>query len=164
MLFPLQPSTLDLLDHADYVFDLQHEFSADGETVVATFFDGVLVGRVSGLLGFSWRTPPGDFTAAVIEEHFVYMSLQMRTVAWEPGRTLATSIDRCSIPLGRQMLQVMETTPHRGGCRFRWRIAVRYLPGMSPLAPAVTPLFRRMFDQTLAAVDRALTADRSSSS
>ena len=111
-----------------------------------------------GLRGFTWQTSPGDFTAALVQEHFVYMSLQMRTIAWTPGSRLAMSIDRCSLPLGRQMLQVMDTTPLRGGgCQFRWRIAVRYLPGMAPAAPAVTPLFRRMFEQTLAAVDRQLS-------
>lgn len=159
LLFSLQPSTLDLLETADYVYELQRDFRADGRIVVATFFDDVLVGRVTGLRGFTWLTPLKTFDAALIQEHFDYMSLQMRTVAWTPGRTLATSIDRCSLPLGRQMLQVMDTTPlPGGGCRFRWRIAVRYLPGMSPLAPMVTPMFRRMFEQTLDAVDRLLSA------
>ena len=159
LLFPLQASTLELLDTADYVYDLQRNFHVDGTIVVARFFDDALVGSVTGLRGFTWLTPQNAFDAATVQEHFDYMSLQMRTVAWTPGRTLATSIDRCSLPLGRQMLQVMDTTPlPGGGCQFRWRIAVRYLPGMSPLAPLVTPLFRRMFEQTLDAVDRQLSA------
>jgi hypothetical protein len=158
LVFSLQPSGLDLLEHADYVYDLQHQFSADGGDVLAQFFDDSLVGGVTGLRGFAWQSTPGDFAAAVVQEHFVYMSLQMRTIAWTPGLRLATSIDRCSLPLGRQMLQVMDATPERGGgCRFRWRIAVRYLPGMAVFAPVVTPVFRRMFEQTIAAVDRKLS-------
>ena len=158
LVFSLQPSGLDLLEHADYVYDLQHEFNADGRAVLAQFFDDSLVGGVTGLRGFTWKSTPGDFAAAVVQEHFVYMSLQMSTVAWTPGLRLATSINRCSLPLGRQMLQVMDVTPQRGGgCRFRWRIAVRYLPGMAVVAPAVTPVFRRMFEQTIEAVDRQLS-------
>ena len=162
LMFPLHPSGLDLLEGADYVYDLHHEFDADGAAVLAQFFDDTLVGDVSGLRGFIWNTEPGDFDKAVIQEHFVYMSLQMRTIAFTPGLRLAASIERCSLPLGRQMLQVMDIAPERGGgCRLRWRIAVRYLPGMRPVAPLVTPLFRRMFEQTIAAVDRRLLAHRS---
>lgn len=161
LMFSLQPSGLDLLEHADYVYDLHHEFDADGEAVLTQFFDDSLVGGVSGLRGFTWKTSPGNFDKAVVQEHFVYMSLQMRTVAFTPGLRLATSIDRCSLPLGRQMLQVMDATPARdGGCRLRWRIAVRYLPGMGAMAPLVTPLFRQMFEQTIAAVDRQLLGHR----
>lgn len=158
LIFPLQPSTLDLLDDADYLYDLEREFSAPAEFVVRTFFDDALAADVAGMRGFTWHTTPGQFDHAVIDENFAYMSLRMRTVAYEPGIRLAQSIDRCSLPLGRQMLQVMDTTPLQGGCRFRWRIAVRYLPGMSTMAPAVTPLFRKMFEQTLHAAARRIGA------
>lgn len=158
LLFSLQPSSLTLLEHADYVYDLQRDFRADGRVVVAQFFDDDLAGRVTGLRGFIWHTTPGDFNGAVVQEHFGYMSLQMRTIEWTPGQRLAMSIDRCSLPLGRQMLQVMDTTPlPDGGCRFHWRIAVRYLPGMAPVAPVVTPMFKQMFEQTMTAVEQHLS-------
>jgi hypothetical protein len=154
--FPLQRSALDLLDHADYVYDLERDIDAPGEVATRRFFDDALKSDVAGLRGFVWHTPPGEFSGAILDEVFTYMSLRMRTVAYTPGVRLAMSIDRCSLPLGRQMLQVMDMTPRDGGrrCRFRWRIAVRYLPGMSVIAPAVTPLFRRLFEQTLDAVER----------
>lgn len=155
LIFPLQPSTLDLLDHADYLYDLERQFNVPAERVVRTFFDDGLAGEVTGLRGFTWHTTPGAFDGAVVDERFVYMSLRMRTIAYEPGIRLAQSIDRCSLPLGRQMLQVMDTTAlASGGCKFRWRIAVRYLPGMSAVAPMVTPGFGKMFEQTLDAVAR----------
>lgn len=154
LLFPLTPSTLDLLEQADYLYDLGRDFTATGDVVMRTFFDQALAGEVGGLRGFTWQTTPGDFNDAVLDEEFTYMSLRMRTVFYEPGVRLAMSIDRCSLPLGRQMLQVMDITPLPGGCHVRWRIAVRYLPGMSLVAPAVTPLFRTMFEQTLDAVAR----------
>ena len=154
LIFPLQPSTMDVLDAADYVYDFERTINATGEQAVARFFDDALASDVTGLRGFRWHTPFGQFAGATIDESFVYMSLRMRTICYEPGRRLATSIDRCSLPLGRQMLQVMDTVPRDGGCHFRWRIAVRYLPGMSSIAPAVTPLFRRMFEQSLDAVAR----------
>lgn len=155
LMFSLRPSTLDLLEHADYLYDLERDFDAPAEQVVRTFFDDSLAGEVAGLRGFTWHSPRGNFRDAVIDERFNYMSLRMRTVGYEPGVRLAMSIERCSLPLGRQMLQVMDSTPRAGGgCHFRWRIAVRYLPGMAMLAPAVTPLFRTMFEQTLAAVER----------
>jgi hypothetical protein len=155
LLFSLQPSTLALLDAADYVYDFQRHINAAGERVVARFFDDALGGDVTGLRGFTWHTPEGELAGATIDESFVYMALRMRTVAYEPGTRLAMSIDRCSLPLGRQMLQVMDTAPRPGGgCHLRWRIAIRYLPGMAPVAPAVTPIFRRMFEQSLDAVAR----------
>lgn len=157
LIFPLQSSTLALLDDADYLYDLQRDFNAPAEQVVRTFFDDGLAADVGGMRGFTWHSPHGLFDAAVIDENFTYMSLRMRTVAYEPGVRLAQSIDRCSLPLGRQMLQVMDTTTLAdGGCRFRWRIAVRYLPGMAVVAPAVTPAFRKLFEQTLDAVGRHL--------
>jgi hypothetical protein len=158
-MFGLKGSSLDLLHAADYVYEFQRQFDAPGDAVFRHFFDDELRRFVSGMQGFTWHTTPGQFDAAVVDEAFIYMSLRMRTVAYQPGARLAMSVDRCSLPLGRQMLQVMDATP-RGtdGCYFRWRIAVRYLPGMAPLAPAVTPLFRRMFQQTLDAVARKTAA------
>jgi hypothetical protein len=157
LLFGLQDSSLDLLNHADYVYDLRRDFNRGGDAVFRAFFDDALRAHVSGLQGFTWHTAPGRVENAVDDDSFVYTALRMRTVTYVPGLRLATSIDRCSLPLGRQMLQVMDATPAaNGGCHFRWRIAVRYLPGMSPVAPAVTPLFRRMFESTLAAVERQL--------
>jgi hypothetical protein len=162
MLFTLQRSTLELLEHADYVYDFERDIEADGESVMSQFFDDSLKSHVTGLRGFDWQRRPGEFTGAVIDEGFDYMSLRMSTVAYVPGSRLAMSIDRCSLPLGRQMLQVMDAAPRgdRRRCRFRWRIAVRYLPGMSILAPAVTPAFRRMFEQTLDAVQRRCAVAR----
>lgn len=157
LLFPLTPSTLDLLEQPDYLYDLGRDFTAAGDVVLRTFFDQALAGEVTGLRGFTWHTPIGEFTGATVDEEFNFMSLRMRTVAYEPGVRLAQSIDRCSLPLGRQMLQVMDITPLPGGCHVRWRIAVRYLPGMAAVAPAVTPLFRTMFEQTLDAVERRAT-------
>jgi hypothetical protein len=154
LLFGLQPSTLDLLNRADYTYELRRNFTAPATVVLNSFFADDLAPEVSGLLGFTWHTPANDFTAAVVDEAFVYMTLRMRTIAYRPGEHLAMSIDRCSLPLGRQMLQVMDAEPLGGGCAFRWRIAVRYLPGMSPAAPLVTPVFMRMFEETLAAVER----------
>ena len=160
LVFSLKPSTLDVLDAADYSYDFERDISATGEQVMARFFDDALGRDVAGLRGFRWHTPVGQFAGATVDESFVYMSLRMRTVCYDPGRRLAMSIDRCSLPLGRQMLQVMDTTPRTGGCHMRWRVAIRYLPGMSPVAPAVTPLFRRMFEQSLDAVARHFDGTR----
>lgn len=159
-MFPLQHSGLQLLDDADYVYDFERDINAPGAAVVTQFFADTLTSDVTGLRGFVWHTPPGELSGAVVDELFSYMSLQMRTVEYLPGVRLAMSIDRCSMPLGRQMLQVMDTTPRDGGrhCHFRWRIAVRYLPGMSVLAPAVIPVFKAMFEQTLDSVDRRCAA------
>jgi hypothetical protein len=155
LLFALQPCTLSLLDDADYLYEFRRDINASGEAVVARFFDDALRSDVTGLRGFAWHTRRGEFGGATVDEMFVYMSLRMRTVDYVPGRRLAMSIDRCSLPLGRQMLQVMDTTPRAdGGCHLHWRIAVRYLPGMAAMAPAVTPVFKRMFEQTLGAIER----------
>jgi hypothetical protein len=157
LLFSLKPCTTALLDEADYIYDLGREFNAPGDVVVRTFFDDGLANELAGLRGFNWHTARSEFKGATVDEHFVYMSLRLRTTAYEPNVRLAMSIERCSLPLGRQMLEVLDTTPLPGGrCHIRWRIAVRYLPGMSFVAPAVTPLFRAIFQQTLDAVGRRI--------
>ena len=161
LLFGLQPCNVELLDHADYVYDLSRDFDAPGEIVFKAFFNDALADEVSGLRGFTWHTAAARFDSATVDEMFSYMSLRMRTVSYVPNERLAMSIDRCSLPLGRQMLQMMEAKPRsHGGCRLRWRIAVRYLPGTASIAPAVRPVFRRMFEQTLSAVERQLAARR----
>src|SRR6478752_6011555 len=108
--FPLQPSALDLLDRADYVYDLERNINATGDAALKAFFDDGLAREVADMRGFIWQTPQGEFADAVVDEMFVYMTLRMRTVAYVPGERLAMSIDRCSLPLGRQMLPVMEPT------------------------------------------------------
>lgn len=148
----LEPAGLELLETADHIFDLEAAVAASPEDAIATLFNGSLGSKVPGLLGFTWHTPEGELQDAVVDEAFVFMTLRLRTVVWEPGRRLAMSVDRCSLPLGRSMLQVVDATPAPGGCRVRWRIAVRFLPLMAPAAPLLLPAFGKLFDSTLAAL------------
>lgn len=150
--FGLTPSGLALLDDADFVYDLTRFVPGSGEAAIGRMFDGSLGRAVPGLMGFTWHTPAGELADAVVDEAFVFMTLRLRTVAYTPGRHLAMSVDRCSLPLGSQMIEVIDAVPEGDGCRLRWRIAVRYWPGMAPAAPALTPLFRRLFERTLDAL------------
>ncbi|MGC4083052.1 MAG: hypothetical protein QM736_13315 [Vicinamibacterales bacterium] len=90
----------------------------------------------------------GEFADAVLDEVFVFMTIRMRTVEYEPGR-LVLSVERCSLPLARQMVQVIEFTDTPDGCRFRSRIAVTFRRDTGWASPTVIPLFRRLFLATL---------------
>lgn len=154
LVFPLRASTIELLDRADYVYDLSRDIDAPAEAVFERFFDDRLADDVPALQGFHWHTARGQFAGALVDETFTWMSLRLRTVLYEPGRRLAMSIERCSLPLGRQMLECLDATPRGDGCRMRWRIAVRYLPGASVAAPLATPVFTKLFNTTFDAVAR----------
>lgn len=149
MLFALAPSDDSLLGEADHIYEFERTIKAPGEEALAAMFDGLPVSAAPGFVRFGWHGPVGELADAVIDETFTFMSLRMRSVAYEPGRRLVLSIDRCSQPLARQMAQFIDMTPVEGGCRFRWRIAVRYRRDTGFASPLVVPLFRRLFEATI---------------
>ena len=149
LLFALESSDSTLLDRADYVYEFERTIAGTPDAVLSAMFDGRPESSAPGCVGFHWYTPSGDLHDAVMDERFVFMNIRMRTVAYEPGRRLAVSIDRCSMPLATQMLQEMDVVPVDGGTRFRWRIAVRYRRDTGFMAPLVKPLFRMMFSTTV---------------
>jgi len=149
MLFALEPSDDSILTSADYIYEFERTINASGEDALTAMFDGLPPSAAPGFVRFVWHGPVGELADAVIDETFVFMNLRMRTVAYEPGRRLVLSIDRCSMPLARQMAQCIDITPAEGGCRFRWRIAVRYRRDTGFASPVVVPLFRRLFEATI---------------
>jgi FAD/FMN-containing dehydrogenase len=153
LVFGLQPSDSTLLDHADFIYDLERVVASSPEDALLAFFDDSEGRGAPGLLGFTWHSPMGQLDDAVIDEAFVFMTLRMRTVSYEPGQRLVLSVDRSSLPLGRQLCQVMEVTPRAGGCHIRWRVAVRYVPGLAFAAPALVPLFRTLFTKVLDSIE-----------
>jgi hypothetical protein len=70
------------------------------------------------------------------------MTVRVRTLEAERGRRWLASIDRCTFPIARQVLQVVTFEPVDGGTNFRWR--VYYTP--SWIVRPVLGLMRRLFD------------------
>lgn len=153
MLFALEPSDDSILTAADHVYEFERTINASGEEALAAMFDGMPASAAPGFVRFVWQGPVGELSDAVMDETFVFMNIRMRTVAYEPGRRLLLSIDRCSMPLARQMAQSIDITPVEGGCRFRWRIAVRYRRDTGFASPVVVPLFRRLFEATISRLE-----------
>lgn len=149
MLFALDPADDSLLTDADHVYDLERFFPAPAGDVLSEMFGGHPRTAAPGVVRYEWHGPHGQLERAVMDETFVFMTIRLRTVVYDPDRRLLISVDRCSLPLARQMLQCVEMTPVSGGCRLRWRIAVRFRRDTGFASPLVTPLFQKLFDGTL---------------
>lgn len=143
--FRLRPSDEGTLDRADHVFDLAGTFKAPPEAVLASLWSGE-AGNAPGLLRWVWHTEAGELDGAAFDEHFNFMTIGMHVVDYVPGRRLVVSVDRCTWPLGQEMVQVCELEPTAEGCRMRWRIATVYVPGTAALAPVLVPAFRLLFE------------------
>jgi hypothetical protein len=157
MWFSMRPASLATLERADRVFDLSRVVSATPAQAISAFFEEATTSTVPGLNGFTWHTEPGDLDGAVVDEAFSFMTMRMRTVACQPGVRLVMSVDRCTLPLGTEILQVFEAEPHPGGSRVRWRIAVCLVPALAFGSAPVLALFARLFERVIDAVQRRFT-------
>jgi hypothetical protein len=87
-------------------------------------------------------TPDASPDQRVYDETFTFMSVRVRTLEAERGRRWLASIDRCTLPIARQVLQVVTFEPVDGGTNFHWRIY--YTP--SRVVRPILGLTQRLFD------------------
>lgn len=152
--FEMRPATMATLERADKVFDLSGVVATEPSSAIAAFFEGATTRTVPGLKGFIWHTQAGDLDGAVVDESFAFMTMRMRTVEYQHGVRLVMSVDRCTLPLGTELLQIFEAEPCAGGCRVRWRVAVCLVPPLAFGAPPVLAVFGRLLARVLDAVQR----------
>ncbi len=133
--FSMRPASLATLGRADKVFDLSRVVAASPADAIAAFFDEATTSTVPGLDGFIWHTQAGDLDGAVVDEAFAFMTMRMRTVDYQHGVRLVMSVDRCTLPLGAELLQIFEAEPRAGGALVRWRIAVCLVPSLPSARP-----------------------------
>lgn len=93
-------------------------------------------------------TPDASPDQRVYDESFTFMSVRVRTLEAERGKRWLASIDRCTLPIARQVLQVVTFEPVNGGTHFRWRLY--YSPSwvVRPFLGLMQRLFDGMFRQS----------------
>lgn len=155
--FRFAPTDDGLVDRADVCFRLHAHTRADPTRALHAFFpeDGRLAGRL--VRGMAWSTPVGELSGAVIEERLPFMALRMRVLDHVPGRRLVVEVEACTLPLAREMVQVIEVRPDGGRTRIDWVIALT-VPGpirpvQSLLQPPFAAMFRSLLDAIAAAAD-----------
>ncbi|HEY0096531.1 MAG TPA: SRPBCC family protein [Archangium sp.] len=87
-------------------------------------------------------TPDAPPDQRVYDESFTFMTVRVRTLEAERGRRWLASIDRCTFPIAKKVLQVVTFEPVDGGTNFRWRLY--YTP--SWIVRPFLGLMQRLFD------------------
>ncbi|MDO9020688.1 MAG: SRPBCC family protein [Deltaproteobacteria bacterium] len=159
MLFRLQPSDLSFAPRATSVIDHRAHIAAPPEVV----FDELVSlahGRewLEHYLHVEWEgaapapVPPDPrVLGRPSDQTFRFMTLRVRVVVAERGRRLVSSVEACSLPLARWMVEevTFEPTPD-GGTDFRWTISSEALAVTRPLLPLIQPLFDGLFRRSTA--------------
>jgi hypothetical protein len=150
----MRPATMATLERADKVFDLSGVVATEPSSAIAAFFEGATTRTVPGLNGYIWHSQAGDLDGAVFDASFAFMTMRMRTVEYQDGVRLVMSVDRCTLPLGTELLQILEAEPCADGCRVRWRVAVCVVPLLAFGARPALAVFGRLLARVLDAVQR----------
>jgi polyketide cyclase/dehydrase/lipid transport protein len=146
LVFALTPSEQSFADEAEYKIDNQALIPALPEQVYDEFI-GLENGLkwVNHLVRLDQLTPGAPPDRRIYDETWSFMTVRIRTLEADRGRRWVGSIDHSSLPLSRQMLQVVTFEPLPNGCtHFHWRLY--YTPSL-----LVRPLLRslqRAFEQT----------------
>lgn len=145
LVFALTPSEQSFADEAEYKIDNQALIQALPEQVYDEFI-GLENGIkwVKHLVRLDVLTPDAPPDRRIYDETWAFMTVRIRTVEAEHGRRWVGSIDNSSLPLSRQMLQVVTFEPLPNGCtHFHWRLY--YTPSL--LARPILGGLRRAFEQ-----------------
>ncbi|OJH38971.1 hypothetical protein BON30_22445 [Cystobacter ferrugineus] len=147
MLFGLVPSTSSFAGEARYKIDTGARIPASPRQVYEEFTD-CTHGRewVDRFVRLNTLTPDAPADQRIYEESFTFMSVRVRTLEVEHGRRWVASIDRCTLPIARQILQEATFEPAAGGgTDFRWRIY--YTPSwiVRPFLKGAQRVFEQLF-------------------
>jgi hypothetical protein len=149
LVFSLIPSEQSFAREAVYKIDNQTLITAAPEHVYDEFIGlGNGFKWVQHLVRLDLLTPDSPPDRHIYDETWAFMTVRIRTLEARRGQRWVGSIDNSSLPLARQMLQVVtfETAPN--GCtHFHWR--VYYTPSLlvRPILPVLQRIFEQMFHQ-----------------
>jgi FAD/FMN-containing dehydrogenase len=160
--FKLRPSGASFAERAPHVIDIEETLSAPAEAI----FDGVVNLRdarewLPDFVRARWVEGPNEHGEQVVEETFRFMSQRVRTFLAEPGRRWMASIDACTLPLGRQLMEDLELDPlpDGGGTRVRWRYYYDPYPAMRPLRRLLHREFDHMLRLSLRQLDEHMASE-----
>ncbi len=160
LLFKLRPSDAGFGDHAPHAIDITTTLGASPERI----YDGIvnLTEARDWLPDFvraRWVEGPDENGEQVVEETFRFMSQRVRTFVAEPGRHWMASIDACTLPLGRELMEDLELEPlPDGGTRVRWRYYYDPYKLLKPFRKLLHKEFDHMLRLSLEQLDEHLGA------
>ncbi|HEX8826100.1 MAG TPA: SRPBCC family protein [Archangium sp.] len=149
LLFGLTPTTPSFAREARYKLDHRAWIPAPPEQVYDEFSTCTHGGEwVDQFVRIDMLTPEAPPAQRIYDESFTFMTVRVRTLEAERGRCWFASLDRCTLPIARQVLQEATFEPAKGGTSFRWR--VYYTPSwvVRPFLGRMQRLFDQLFLQS----------------
>lgn len=150
LFFSFQPSTKDFHKQAPFVFENQAELEASPEDAYKVFT--YLENAKKWLLFFKgahWLTENRNRPGTVVDYYFAFMTLRVRVIELDVGKSWVSSIDGCTLPLAKHMLQIIDfkTLPN-GKSHFHWRIFYDVPWFIRPFHPLARFFFAWLFRRT----------------
>ncbi len=147
MPFRLRPTTVGFAERARFRFDHAAIVDAPADEVyerLVRIADGAA--WYPWFRGVEWPAGPPDTVGGVLDVSLAFARIRARVIAIEPGRSFVASIDRASLPLATEMLEVVTFTPRADGrTDLRWTIHYDMLAWMVPFRWMVAPFFDDLF-------------------
>src|SRR5206468_1216085 len=142
----LRPSDESFAARAPFVIDEHAVIDAPAEAIYDAVVD--LVGARDWLADFvraEWISGPDADGNQLVDEIFRFMTQRTRTFRGERGRRWMASIDACTLPLARELMEDLELTPLPDGrTQLRWRFFYEPHPLVKPLRGPVHKVFAKM--------------------
>ena len=146
LLFKLRPSDAGFGERAEFVIDEHAVVDAPPEAVYDAIVD--LVGAREWLADFvraEWVSGPDERGEQVVDEIFSFMTQRVRTFHADRGRRWMASIDACTLPLGREMMEDLELSPLPDGrTQLRWRYYYEPYRAVMPIRKPLHNYFAKM--------------------
>jgi FAD/FMN-containing dehydrogenase len=146
LLVKLRPSDAGFAERADYVIDEHAVIAAPPEAIYDAIVD--LQGARDWLADFvraEWVEGPDEQGRQVVDELFTFMTQRVRTFHAERGRRWMASIDACTLPLGREMMEDVELSPLPDGrTQLRWRYYYETYRAVAPIRKPLHDYFAKM--------------------
>ncbi|MEA2472429.1 MAG: hypothetical protein QOE06_344 [Thermoleophilaceae bacterium] len=161
LFFKLRPSGPDFGERAPFVIDIEEELAAPADEI----FDCIVNLRdgrdwLPDFVRARWVSGPTERGEQVVEETFKFMSQRVRTFLAEPASHWMASIDACTLPLGRELMEDLELDPlPGGGTRVRWRYYYDPYPALRPIRKLLHKEFDHMLRLSLTQLDAHLTGE-----
>lgn len=158
MWYRLRGCDLSLMQTASQSFDMHWDYDASPDWVHRNFF-GFLGDEpwAPGFQGVGWVTPEGRFEDAIMDEFYSFMAMRVRVIEHVPACRSVAVVERWSLPLATEMLQVIETFPLTGGrTRLRYRVFYNVPRPFLAFHPAVAVAFRAWFQASFRGLEAYL--------
>ena len=160
LFFKLRPSDAGFADRAPFVIDEHAVIAAPPDAIYDAIVD--LAGAREWLADFvrgDWISGPDDDGRQVVDEVFRFMTQRVRTFHAERGRRWKASIDACTLPLGREMMEDVELTPLPDGrTQLRWRYYYDPYAVVRPIRGPVERFFAKMIRDDIERLGEHLAA------